>query len=76
LERRSGTRVPDAEWTSTLKRVRAEFDEMPCLRVTMGQARSLFGLSEPLSEWVFDCLSREGFLESRNGEYARRQPRP
>jgi hypothetical protein len=73
---RSSSRVPDAEWTSTLNRVRAEFDEMPCLCVTEAQARSLFGLTPPLSEWVLNCLSREGFLEARNGEYVRRNPRP
>lgn len=75
-ERRSTDRVSDSEWTSTLNRIRAEFDEMPCLRVTMGQARSLFGLSEPLSESVLDCLSREGFLEFRNGGYVRRNSQP
>jgi hypothetical protein len=73
---RSSHRIPDTEWTSILMRVRAEFDEMPCLRVTEPQARSLFGLSPALSEWVLNCLSREGFLESRNGEYIRRQPQP
>jgi hypothetical protein len=75
-ERRSSKRLLDSEWTSTVNRIRAEFDEMPCLRVTMGQAQSLFGLSQLLSQWVLDCLSREGFLESRNGEYMRRQPEP
>ena len=73
---RSESRVPDEEWISTLSRVRAEFDEMPCLRVTTQQAGSLFGLSSSLSEWVLDRLSREGFLESRNGEYLRRHQRP
>jgi hypothetical protein len=73
---RSENRVPDAEWISTLNRVRAEFDEMPCLRVTAQQAGPLFGLSSPLSEWVLDRLSREGFLESRNGEYLRRHQQP
>jgi hypothetical protein len=75
-ERRSTDRVSDPEWTSTMNRVRAEFDEMPCLRVTREQARSLFGLSDSLSEWVLNRLAREGFLESRNGEYARRHPQP
>ncbi len=73
---RSESRVPDAEWISALARIRAEFDEMPCLRVTTQQAGSLFGVSSSLSEWVLDRLSREGFLESRNGEYARRHTQP
>ena len=73
---RSDERVPDAEWISTLNRIRAEFEEMPCLRVTTQQAGSLFGVSAPLSEWVLDRLSREGFLESHNGEYLRRHQRP
>ena len=73
---RSGSRLPDAEWISTLNRIRAEFEEMPCLRVTTQQAGSLFGLSSSLSELVLDRLSREGFLEARNGEYLRRQQRP
>ena len=73
---RSESRVPDAEWISTLTRIRAEFDEMPCLRVTTQQAGSLFGISSSLSERVLDRLSRDGFLESRNGEYLRRHQRP
>lgn len=73
---RSGDRLPDSEWDSTLCRVRAEFDEMPCLRVTPEQARCLFGLPQRVSEWVLNRLAREGFLESRNGEYARRQAEP
>jgi hypothetical protein len=73
---RSEDRVPDAEWISTLNRIRAEFQEMPCLRVTTQQAGSLFGVPPPLSQWVLDRLSREGFLESRNGEYLRRHQQP
>ena len=73
---RSAERISEAEWSSTLNRVRAEFSEMPCLRVTAEQARALFGLSPVLSDWVLDRLSRDGFLESRNGEYLRRQNQP
>ena len=73
---RSESRLPDEEWISTLTRIRAEFDEMPCLRVTTQQAGSLFGLSLPLSQSVLDRLSRDGFLESRNGEYLRRHQQP
>jgi len=73
---RSESRVPDTEWISTLHRIRAEFNEMPCLRVTTQQAVSLFGLSSALSERVLDRLSRDGFLESRNGEYRRHHSQP
>jgi hypothetical protein len=73
---RSAFRVSDPEWISTLRRIRAEFDEMPCLRVTLEQAGRLFGLSTALAERVLDRLSREGFLEARNGEYVRRTTQP
>jgi hypothetical protein len=73
---RSSERISDAEWSSTLNRVRAEFSEMPCLRVTTEQARALFGLPAPLSDWVLNRLSQDGFLESRNGEYLRRHTQP
>jgi DNA-binding PadR family transcriptional regulator len=64
------------EWQSTIQRVRAEFEEMPCLRVTQQMARSLFGLSDGLSERVLDRLSKDGFLECRDGEYRRRHAQP
>ena len=56
-----------------MSRVRGEFEEMPCLRVTPRQACMLFGLSETVSQWVLGCLARDGFLEqARDGEYVRR----
>ena len=70
---RSPFRIPDEQWHETLKRVRGEFEEMPCLRVTLRQACMLFGLSETVSAWVLSCLTRDGFLEqARDGEYVRR----
>ena len=70
---RSPFRIPDDEWHETMRRVRSEFDEMPCLRVTLRQACMLFGLSETVSSWVLSCLTRDGFLEqARDGEYVRR----
>jgi hypothetical protein len=70
---RSPFRIPDEQWHETLRRVRSEFEEMPCLRVTLRQACMLFGLSETVSSWVLSCLTRDGFLEhSRDGEYVRR----
>jgi hypothetical protein len=56
-----------------MRRVRGEFEEMPCLRVTLLQACMLFGLSETVSSWVLSCLTRDGFLEQgRDGDYVRR----
>ena len=74
---RSLDRIPDALWISTVHRVRSEFEEMPCLRVTPRQACVLFGLSDTLSAWVLDSLARDGFLErARTGEYQRRNATP
>ena len=60
-----------------IKRVRGEFEEMPCLRVTEEQARVLFGLPPPASAWVLGCLERDGFLDrTAQGEYVRRNATP
>jgi len=65
--------MPDDRWHETMRRVRSEFEEMPCLRVTLRQACRLFGLSETVSAWVLSCLAREGYLQqARDGEYVRR----
>ena len=70
---RSPYRIPDDQWQETMRRVRGEFEEMPCLRVTLLQACMLFGLSETVSSWVLSCLTRDGFLEQgRDGDYIRR----
>ena len=70
---RSPFRIPDDQWQETMRRVRGEFEEMPCLRVTLLQACMLFGLSETVSSWVLSCLTRDGFLEQkRDGDYVRR----
>ena len=70
---RSPARLSDAEWTATLLRVRGEFEEMPCIRVTLEQAQSLLGLSESACAWVFGRLTEEGFLaRTPQGEYVRR----
>lgn len=74
---RSGERLPDEMWHSTLSRVRAEFREMPCLRVTEEQARAFLGLHEPVLQWVLGGLAREGFLvRTESGEYVRRADAP
>ena len=77
LQPRSQQRLPDAEWQATLTRVRGEFEEMPCIRVTPEQACALLGLQEPASTWVLECLERDGFLaRTPQGEYMRRTGKP
>lgn len=73
---RGPERFPDDEWKTTIQRVRAEFEEMPGLRVTPEQARVLFGLPDTVLGRVLNRLSNDGFLEQRNGEYIRRNPTP
>ena len=71
---RSAVRLADEVWHRTLSRVRGEFAEMPCLRVTADQARLLMGLDRIATSWVLSCLTREGFLdETPDGQYVRRK---
>lgn len=44
------------------QRIRAEFQEMPCLRLTCGQAQRLFGMQPDVCERVLAALVREGTL--------------
>jgi hypothetical protein len=74
---RSSARVPDEVWQATVTRVRGEFEEMPCMRVTAEQASALLGLRPPISMWVLDYLAEEGFLSrTGQGEYMRRNGAP
>jgi hypothetical protein len=71
---RDPERMPDEVWDATLARVRGEFEEMPCMRVTSGQAAALLGLKQPAAGWVLDRLADEGFLSKTDqGEYMRRR---
>jgi hypothetical protein len=45
-----------------LQRVRGEFTEMPCLRLTRGQAQRLFGLRPHICERVLATLVRDHTL--------------
>ena len=45
-----------------LDRIRAEFKEMPCLRLTCGQAQRLFGMRPDVCERVLATLVSEGTL--------------
>jgi hypothetical protein len=70
---RSRYRMPDLVWGATLNRIRAEFEEMPSLCLSLQQARRLFGLPEPASSWVLRRLTSEGYLMlTARGEYVRR----
>ena len=64
--------MPDGMWRATLSRIRSEFDEMPCLRVTAEQARLLFGLPGGATYRVLQLLAHDGFLElTPDGTYKR-----
>ena len=77
FRRRSRDRLPDHLWHATVRRVRGEFEEMPCLRVSLPQARSLFGLPDRVCEWVLSRLESDGFLgRTANGEYVRQTTSP
>ena len=74
---RSPYRLPDLLWKAAVNRIRAEFEEMPCLRVTLSDARRLFGLPDPAATWVLRWLAQEGFLvQTARGEYTRRAAHP
>ena len=74
---RSPYRMPDLHWRAAVNRIRSEFEEMPCLRVTPADARRLFGLPDPAVTWVLRSLADEGFLmRTERGEYMRRAANP
>ena len=53
-------------------RVRAEFNEMPGLRLTPAQAARLWAVDGPTSEQVLNRLTSSGFLfKNREGAYSR-----
>jgi hypothetical protein len=55
-----------------LKRIRAEYLEMPGLRLTLEQMGRLCGVERALCERVLDSLVQEKFLcVKANGAYAR-----
>ena len=59
-------RIPErrdrASREQLLRRVRAEFEEMPSLRLTRGQAQRLFGMRADVCERVLAALVRERTL--------------
>ncbi|MGH9349149.1 MAG: hypothetical protein ACRD26_17980, partial [Vicinamibacterales bacterium] len=58
-QRRSHERLSNQQWQATMRRVRGEFEEMPCLRVSLAQARALFGLPDRVCEWVLSRLESD-----------------
>ena len=57
---------------TVVSRVRAEFNEMPGLRLTVTQAMRLWGLDRSQCEQVIDLLVREAFLKlTPNGDVLR-----
>lgn len=74
---RGPARMAQPDWDATVMRVRGEFDEMPCMRVTPETARALFGLPETAVEALLRRLEADGFLvRTDGGEYVRRTTRP
>ena len=69
--------MPETVWRATLTRVRSEFEEMPCMRVTPEKACMLFGVTEPAISGILEHLAADGFLSRTDqGEYLRRQHIP
>ena len=58
-----------------LRCIRTEFHETPTLRLTLAQARRLFGLPQDVCDRVLAELVREQFLaQGIDGRYERHQP--
>jgi hypothetical protein len=70
-------RLPEPDWDAAVQRVRSEFAEMPGMRLTAEQARTLFGLSNRACEGLLKRLVSDGFLwRTPQGAYLRRGATP
>jgi len=70
----SADRRDQASRDRLLRRVRQEFREMPCLRLTDTQSARLFGLSAPVCGRVLKSLVGEGTLWTGvDGRYGLRE---
>jgi hypothetical protein len=59
-------------YQAAFERIRAEFLEMPGMRLTPEQVERLSGVDSPICKAVLDDLLRAGFLcISANGSYCR-----
>jgi hypothetical protein len=73
----SGDRIMDSrrrsDTASACQRVRGEYREMPCLRLTESQAARLLGLAPAVCHAVLVCLVADGFLgRTTDGRFVRR----
>jgi hypothetical protein len=59
------------DFEAVVRRVRAEFLEMPGLRLTLPQASRLWGLEHATCELVIETLVRGNFLRRAGGLVAR-----
>ena len=59
------------ELTGLIHRARAEFTEMPGLRLTVAQAARLLALDRATSQTMLPELERMGFLMKRGDRYSR-----
>ena len=58
----------DAAAPDILRRVQAEFSEMPGLKLTAAQAQRLWAIDSPTCERVINSLTESGFLiRTRDG---------
>lgn len=53
---------PSQPVSAVTARIRAEFTEMPGLRLTVAQVRRLWALDGPVCDRALAALEREGFL--------------
>jgi hypothetical protein len=64
--------MAEASLGDLLQRVRAEYLEMPGLRLSIGQVHRLFGVDWPLCQQVLNSLVDEKFLCAKaDGTYLR-----
>lgn len=69
-------RRDEASRRRILARVRAEFEEMPGLQLTLGQARRLTGLRHDICVRVLDTLVHHGVLRRDDAGRFLRSGRP
>ncbi len=64
--------VDEGRASSLVRRIEAEFAEMPGLALSQEQARRLFAIDAWLCQRVFDALEQDGFLvRNARGQYRR-----
>ena len=67
------TQVALQSTDSVLRRIQAEFGEMPGLKLTAAQARRLWGADQESCDTWLACLVTSGFLaRTRDGAFVRR----